>query len=95
MPVARADEEDQAPVVGDAFYDFGGAAEVRGCGFQTDDMDPGAHAVDIALVHGVPETGCVAEVGLRGHQELEGYIFGFWGVDEHVVRFVVWRDDGT
>ena len=72
------DEEDEAPVVRDAFDDFCSTSEVGGGYFEADDVDAGSHPVDVALVHGVPETGCVAEMALGCEQELECYIFGAW-----------------
>jgi hypothetical protein len=95
VAVARADEEDQAPVVGDAFDDLGGAPEVCGGDFEGDDVDAGTHAVDVALVHGVPEGRCMAQVALGSQQQFEGNVFWARRVDEDLVRFVVPRDVGA
>ena len=51
-------------MVGDAFYYFCGAPEVGGCYFEGDDVDSCSYAVDVTLVHGVPETGGVSQVAL-------------------------------
>lgn len=75
LALARADEEDQAAVLGYFADDFGGAPEV-GCGHvQGDDVYTLADAEDVFCVCWVPEGGGVAEVGLRGEEEVEGYVF--------------------
>lgn len=92
LAFAGADEEDQAAARGDAFDYFAGAAQVGGCDVEGDDVDGivvAAHAENVLCVHRVPEGSCVAEVRLRGHQELEGHILRFGRVGEQFVRFVV------
>ena len=37
-------------------------------------MDALTYAKDVARVHGMPVGGLVAEVGLGGEEELEGYV---------------------
>lgn len=65
---------------------------MRSCRLQRNDMHALPHTENIALVHGIPETRCMAQMGLRRHEQFESHIFGFWGRDEHVVGFVVWLD---
>lgn len=47
---------------------------------ERDYVDALADAEDVARVHGVPERGAVAEVGLGGEEEFEGYGGGGRGV---------------
>lgn len=75
LALARADEEDQAAIPCDFADDFGGAPEV-GCGHvQGDDVYALPDAEDVFCVRWVPEGRSVAEVGLRGEEEVEGYVF--------------------
>lgn len=41
---------------------------------QRDDVDPLPDPEDVPLVARVPERGCVAEVGLRGQEELKRHV---------------------
>lgn len=58
-------------------------------------MDTLAYTKDVALVSGVPERSCVAEMGARGEKELEGNVFGTDGVVDKAVGLVVGRDLGS
>ena len=75
-----AHEQDQSSSFGDAGDDAAGAAEVRRGDVERDYVDALPDAKDVAGVHGVPEGGVMAEVGLGGEEEFESYGGGRWGL---------------
>lgn len=82
-------------MVRDAFYYFRRAAEMRGGGFEGDDVDPRADAVDVSLVRRVPQGCGVSHVSLRRHEELEGDVLGPDGGGDHAVGLVEGGDFGA
>ena len=95
LAVAGADKQHNAASSRHLVDDFGGAAEVGGGGFERDDVDALADAVDVAGVGGVPQRGDVPLVGFGGEEELEGDVGGRGGVGEEGVRLVVRADVGA
>lgn len=76
LALAVADKQQQAAEVGDLLDDLGGAAQRGGRLLERDDVDVGAHAVDVALHGRVPQAAVVAHVALRGHEQLERHVRG-------------------
>lgn len=75
----RADEQDQAPAVGDLLDYAGSSPQVSGGLLEGDDVDALAYAVDVARIGWVPQRGVVAHVSLGGEKQLERDILGARG----------------
>jgi len=58
-------------------------------------MDALPYAVDVARVHGVPQRSVLAEVGLGGEKEFEGYVCGLGRVVQEFLGVVERRKFGA
>lgn len=49
------------------------------------------NAENVAAVHGIPQRGAVAEVGLGSEEEFKSDIGRSWRICENAMGLVVWR----
>ena len=86
-------KQDQTAVVGHLFNDAGSATQMAGRYFEADDVNAGAHTVNVPGVGRVPDRRVVTHVGLGSHQVFERRIVR--RILENLVGQVANLDIGT
>ena len=89
LPVASADEQDDAASPRHFLDHLGSSTKVRSSDLERDDVHALSNAVDVARVGRIPQRCDMSLVGLRGQEELEGDICRRGRVVEESVRLVV------